>query len=149
MQHGSISRTISAPTICTFISVALGTILRAGNGGTGLVAVALDPAHPMYASNAYIAVINGAGQPSFTKDSTATWTGYQSTTRTATDIPWLQNTNENFMSAYQITYDPAQSNILYFSEGIGVWTTTPTTGNTVAWMSKSTSIEQLVSQLGH
>ena len=119
---------------------------RVGNGGTGLVGVALDPFHSVYASGAHITVINSAGQTSFTQDSGESWTGYQATTRTAADIPWLQNTNENFMSAYQITYDPAQPNILYFSEGIGVWTTHPGIGSGVAWVSTSSGIEQLVSQ---
>lgn len=57
---------------------------------------------------------------------------------------WLTNTNETFMSNGNMAFDPAGSNLLYFFEGIGVWTTNPPTTNTnVTWTSKTAGIENL------
>jgi hypothetical protein len=116
-----------------------------GAYGVPAVAVALDPVHPTFASNAHIAVLYASGVISFTVNSGSSWTGPSSaTTRTATDIPWLAVTNEAYMTAGQIAFD--LSGVLHFSEGIGVWTTTPvTTANpTTAWVSQTAGIEQLV-----
>jgi hypothetical protein len=69
--------------------------------------------------------------------------------RTATDIPWLANTNEASPTSGNIMFDPAQSNIVYFAEGIGVSTLSPALtgisgGFTYALTSQSLGIEQLV-----
>jgi hypothetical protein len=115
----------------------------AGGNGT-LNAVTVDPAN---ANNVV------ADQPDGTIDSSTdgggSWTtpnGAGCNTRTATDIPWLGNTNENYMSAGNIMYDPAQSGVLYFAEGIGVWHTTDalSVSRCQAWTSQSAAIEQLV-----
>jgi hypothetical protein len=117
-----------------------------GSGGNDLAGIAIDPAHPTFASNAYLSVVNVGGQFSYSATSGAAWSAAASTSRTCTgDIPWLCNTNESYMTAGQIAYDPSQSNVLYFTEGIGVWTTNPNTTSPIVYASHTTGIEQLVS----
>jgi hypothetical protein len=124
-----------------------------GTDSNGLAGVAIDPANPTFASNAFITVVYEDGQVSYSQNSGTSWHATVSAsnpTRVATDVPWMAtgNTNENFMTAGQISYDPAQSNVLYFSEGIGVWTTAPTTSwsssQVVTYTSQTKGIEQLV-----
>jgi len=65
--------------------------------------------------------------------------------RVATDIPWLAGTNENYMTAGDIIFDSAQSNTIFFAEGIGVWTFRPPSSiGTFAYTSLNSGIEQLV-----
>lgn len=78
----------------------------------------------------------GAGGNLDTRNS-GTWTGFNSAkTRCGNvppapcDIPWLGWTNENFMSAGGIAFDPALSNTIAFAEGIGVWHATAPSNNT-------------------
>jgi hypothetical protein len=72
----------------------------------------------------------------------STWTGSNSPpSRVATDIPWLQTTSENFMSANNIKFDG--NNTLWFAEGIGIWKAT-SFGNTTTWTSVTAGIENLV-----
>ncbi|MES2290525.1 MAG: hypothetical protein V4530_12390 [Pseudomonadota bacterium] len=66
--------------------------------------------------------------------------------RAAADIPWLAWTNEDWLSAGALCFDPSQTNKLYFAEGVGVWwTNPPSTLATYTWQSQSLGIEQLVS----
>lgn len=105
--------------------------------------VAVDPANP---NNITTVVDNGS--LSYSSDHGATWTGYtQTKIRVAADIPWIAWTLENYMSCGDIRYDPTQSNKLYFSEGIGMWTTAPnaSVATSVTYTSQSLGIEQLVS----
>jgi hypothetical protein len=112
--------------------------------------VAVDPANP-----ARIVLGNGGGYLSQSLDRGATWgdviwgTSAHPTTRVASDIPWLAWTQEEFMSSGDMIFDPTASNKLYFSEGIGVWSTTDLTPTQtwdvgVTWSSQSRGIEQLV-----
>ena len=117
------------------------TSYSVGSGGYGPVnSVAVDPS-----DNSKIVVQNVGGQISYTKTGpSGTWSQLTyNTSRTATDIPWLAKTNEAYMSAGNIIYDPAQSNVLYFAEGIGVWYTSPGSYPLAAWTSQSAAIEQL------
>jgi hypothetical protein len=66
------------------------------------------------------------------------------TSRTATDIPWLAWTNEGYMSTAIIVADPVTSGRLWFAEGIGVWYTDNVDASPSAWTSQSRGIEQLV-----
>lgn len=87
---------------------------------------------------------NGQVQIS-TTDGTSFVSSGSNNARVATDIPYLQNTNEASMTVGDITIDPA-TGIMWFSEGIGVWNTIPpTTATSVTWTSASAAIEQLVS----
>ena len=66
--------------------------------------------------------------------------------RTATDIPWLAWTDEEFMSVGEVLFDPSDSNTLWFAQGIGVWTASITgEEENLAWNSVSEGIEELVS----
>jgi hypothetical protein len=120
-----------------------------------------DGAHPAWsvapdplAANRVVVCDNG-GRLNISIDHGATWPhGYHPGTfatgghyRTATDIPWLAWTNEQFMSASMIRFDPSRANVLTFSEGIGFWTVSPpnNTARAWAWNSQNAGIEQLVS----
>ena len=103
--------------------------------------IVLDPATPTA-----IYVGNTSGYLTVSTDSGGTWTRSPHT-RVATDVPWLANTNETFMSAGHYAWDPTTSRI-YFAEGIGVWyATPPALGDNVPWTSQTAGIENLVSQV--
>lgn len=114
-----------------------------GSGGQGpLVSIAIDPS-----SNNKLTALAAGGNISYTSSGVTTgWSGISSTpTRNAsTDIPWLSNTLANFLSAGDIAYDSAQSNVLYFSEGIGIMFTNPSGSGSVVYTDQSAAIEQLV-----
>ena len=78
--------------------------------------ISIDPnnsAHLVYSvDDGQIAVSNNTG---------GSWTGFSTISRVATDIPWLANTNETFMSVGDMAFD--SSSVLWFAEGIGVWET--------------------------
>ena len=50
----------------------------------------------------------------------------------------------SYMSAGNIVFDPAQSQVLYCAEGIGIWYTMNPFTNEPTWISQSAAIEQLV-----
>lgn len=107
--------------------------------GSGLNGVAVNPAN----AKAVYAIQNGALVVS--SDGGSRWTGPTRFSRVAADIPWLQTTNEDYMTAADIAFDPSQSNVLYFAEGVGVWRTNPPTRDRpVIWASQSAGVEQLV-----
>jgi len=103
--------------------------------------IAVDPAN---ANHIYIITNGGALVGSMNGGST--WFGPTVPVhRSASDIPWLGWTNENYMTAGDICFDPSAKNTIYFSEGIGVWYINPPTSNAdITWLSKSAGIEQLV-----
>lgn len=111
--------------------------------GANAESIAVDPNN---ASHVY--VMHGNSNPG---DLYGTITGpggtwFETTvhSRTAADIPWLAVTNESFMTPGNIKFDPSGSNLLYFSEGIGVWTVNPPTAvATVAWVSRTAAIDEL------
>jgi hypothetical protein len=119
------------------------------NGGHSAWSVAPDPTDANR-----LAVCDAGGRLNISIDHGVTWPhGYNPGTfatgnhrRIANDIPWLAWTNEAFMSAAMIRFDPSQSNVLTFSEGIGFWTASPPndTSEAWAWNSQSTGVEQLV-----
>lgn len=78
-----------------------------------------------------------------TNNSGTTWAAATTISRVATDVPWLQVTNEGFMSNGDMIFNG--SGELDFSEGIGFWTTTPVTGSTV-WTSLTAGMEQMVAR---
>ncbi len=101
--------------------------------------IAIDPAD---STKMYIGM--DSGNLITSTDSGGSWTNPNfNDTRTATDIPWLEAANETYMSNGNMMFDPSQSHVLYFSEGIGVWKTAAP-GATTAWTSQSAGIEQLV-----
>jgi photosystem II stability/assembly factor-like uncharacterized protein len=87
---------------------------------------------------------NDGGGFNFSTDNGLTWTTYvYPPVRAASDVPWLANTNENYMTNGNQVFDPSGSNLVYMAEGIGVWHTTPTR-STIRWTSQNAGLEQLV-----
>lgn len=78
----------------------------------------------------------------------ANWTNpsFANTRSGVGDVPWLGATSESYMSLGDMMFDPSQSHVLYFAEGIGVWKTA-VPGATTAWTSQSAGIEQLVTNM--
>ena len=109
------------------------------DAGSGLNAVAVNPGD----AKAVYAIQNGGLVLS--SDGGRRWTGPTRFSRAAADVPWLQTTNENYMTAADIAFDPSQPNVLYFAEGVGVWWTNPPMHDRpVVWTSQNAGIEQLV-----
>jgi hypothetical protein len=108
---------------------------------SAIVSVSVDPSNA-----ARVVAVNQNGNTSVSVNHGATWTGYASTERqTANDIPWLTFTNGAAMFPGDIMFDPSASNVLFQTAGLGVWTASPSNSNTtIAWLSQSTGIEQLV-----
>lgn len=115
-------------------------------GGSNMWSATCDPNN-----NAHVTVADESGAVNVTNNgnaTTPTWLGTQSyannNNRTATDIPWLQVTNEQSMTNGDMQIDPVSGKI-GFAEGIGYWQApAPTTAVAPAWVSVSAGIEQLV-----
>jgi photosystem II stability/assembly factor-like uncharacterized protein len=109
---------------------------------SGIQSVAVNPAN---ANNVYGG--QNDGKLMVSTNGGLSFVGPTNIARRANDIPWLAWTNESFMSNGNMVFDPSASNLLYFAEGIGIWTTNPPTANkTVIWTSNAASIENMVSQ---
>lgn len=116
-----------------------------GTIGTDCESVAVDPNNT---NHVYVMSRNNPGTLyGTTTGPGGTWFGHTTSpsTRTATDIPYLAFTNENFMTPSNIAFDPAGSNLLWFTEGVGIWqANAPTTGSvTINWTSFTAAIEEL------
>jgi photosystem II stability/assembly factor-like uncharacterized protein len=108
--------------------------------GANCWSVAVDPRNATH-----IVVGTMGGELVLSTNAGSTWVGPTKIYRSARDIPWLAWTNEHYMTNGDMQFDPSESNLLYFAEGIGVWYTSPPSNNTiVTWNSKSAGIEQLV-----
>lgn len=108
------------------------------SGNPSLGGIAVDPNNP----NRIFAFDSG-GTPYRSLDGGLSWTQLDKT-RTATDVPWLAFTGEDYMSLGTVIFDPQVSDRLWFAEGIGVWYADNNTGSTIAWQSLNAGIEQLV-----
>ncbi len=86
-----------------------------------------------------------AGTLAVSTNSGSTWSfkGWWPT-RTATDVPWLAWTEEDYMSTSIIVPDPVTSGRVWLAQGIGVWYTDNVDASPTAWTSQSKGIEQLV-----
>jgi photosystem II stability/assembly factor-like uncharacterized protein len=61
------------------------------------------------------------------------------------DVRWpLETDLEGYMSAGDLTFDPARPGTLWFAEGMGVWRSDDLDDGEVTWSFTSTGIEQLV-----
>lgn len=149
----------NSPNVWNF-TVQAGTAFAANtwtnSGATAdspIWSVAPDPASSSSATQRVITAGFSGYSLCQTTDGGTSWTPAQSPqfNQVATDIPWLQ-TNELFMTMNGcMKFDPAQSNVLYFPEGVGVWTASlPTVGNSASWgawswVSQTVGIESLES----
>lgn len=97
-----------------------------------------DPAHIIAATD------GGYLAESFNRGNT--WLDIRWTVRrVANDIPWLAWTHETYLSNGDMRFDPTVRGRVWFSQGIGVWTTDLVPNATsVTWTSSSLGIEQLV-----
>jgi hypothetical protein len=110
-----------------------------------LVGIAIDPTTP-----GRMAVADSGGRMALSTNYGSTWIACAyPNARRASDVPWLEWTDETFMSCGTIAFDPVVAGRLWFSQGIGVWqtrTALPTTaGQTLTFHSVSAGIEQMVS----
>ncbi|HUO50275.1 MAG TPA: hypothetical protein VMU25_01795, partial [Candidatus Paceibacterota bacterium] len=111
--------------------------------------VAVDPTNP-----ARVIIGDGGARLDQSLDRGATWggvlwgSGTPQITNIATDVPWLAWTNDQYKSSGILVFDPAATNKLYLSEGIGIWWTSLATNQPwqagVTWNSQTIGIEQLV-----
>jgi hypothetical protein len=109
--------------------------VNAGGQGSRCTSIAVN------GSNIYIGI--DSGDVIVSTNGGSTWTDPNfNNTRVATDIPWLANTKEVYMSNGDMAWDTTTSR-LYFAEGIGVWQSA-SPGATMTWTSQSLGIEQLV-----
>ena len=90
--------------------------------------IAVDPATSGRTTRIVLGI--DSGNLNVSVDNGATWTDVQwGSSRTAADVPWLSWTNETYMTNGNQAFDPSQSNVLMFAEGIGVWWTNPSDSN--------------------
>lgn len=91
-----------------------------------------------------VVVTSDGGYMAVTRNAGASWYAPGNGKRVAHDIPWLAVTNENYMTAGDIAFDPEDPATLFFAMGIGVWKTTPPSSATAySWLSQSAGIEQI------
>jgi chitodextrinase len=109
-------------------------------GLRGVHSLAIDPTNL-----SRMIAIEDFGQSVYSTNGGSTWT-WQTLNKVATDIPWLANTASPYLMApSNIVFDPSQSNVLFASDGVGVWRSNPAAGSGITWLSQSAGIEQLVS----
>jgi hypothetical protein len=102
--------------------------------------IAVDPAN-----SSRIVLGSTGGNLTESTNGGAHWGIVTVSQRVADDVPWLEWTREDWMSAGDFAFDPTASNKLYFAEGIGVWYMTDSLESSpVTWHSQSRGIEQLV-----
>lgn len=114
----------------------------------GFFTIAVDRNNCVSATTCHVVLADNGGVIDVTTNGGASWTGKDyGYSRVATDIPWLANTQETYMTNGNMMFDPSNSNTLDFAEGIGFWETNPPTSSATRfqWTSVSADIEQLVS----
>lgn len=123
-----------------------GTTWTQPSSDTRMVCLAVN-----YADTTKVICFNDASQYSASSDSGATWTNASlqgNLGRTATDIPWLATTREDYMSHGMGWFDPANAGQIVITEGIGVWkmpSAPLTSTGSVTYQSISLGIDQMVS----
>ncbi|WP_068607054.1 PA14 domain-containing protein [Paenibacillus swuensis] len=105
----------------------------------GIVSVAVSP-H----TQGKLLAFNGGGTPFRSVNDGVNWTQL-SKSRTASDVPWLAWTEEDWMSVGNVVFDPIMPDKLWFAQGIGVWTSTDINDNDLTWNSLNNGIEEMVS----
>jgi photosystem II stability/assembly factor-like uncharacterized protein len=105
--------------------------------------ITLDPHDPNR-----IVVATDGGSVQVSRNRGSSWDAPMArVTRESSDtIPWLEWTEENYMSNGGMTFDPVNSGKLWFNQGIGVWYTVLSSGaqTSLQWIGSSIGIEQLV-----
>jgi hypothetical protein len=92
-----------------------------GAQGNTFNACAADPRNP-----GHVAFVMDAGNIQFSGDYGGSWYSAAGVNpRSATDVPWLAKTSEDWQSQGAVMFDPVISGRLWIVEGIGVWYCTP------------------------
>jgi hypothetical protein len=121
---------------------AAGAWTRLEQSGPDWEVVVTDPANP-----ARLIIADSGARVQMSLDRGATWNEnyWVASGRTATDVPWLAWTKEDYLSNGDMRIDPTDGK-LYFAEGIGVWQTAfpAVAEQPFTWSSQSKGIEQLV-----
>ena len=121
---------------------AAGAWTRLEQSGPDWEVVVTDPANP-----ARLIIADSGARVQMSLDRGATWNQnyWVASGRTATDVPWLAWTKEDYLSNGDMRIDPTDGK-LYFAEGIGVWQTAfpAVAEQPFTWSSQSKGIEQLV-----
>jgi hypothetical protein len=94
----------------------------------------------------FIIAIRDGGEIRVSSNGGTSYSAMPTKTRTATDIPWLAWTQEDYMSDADMMWDPINTTRLWFAMGIGVFYADNITTSTteVAWQSASADNEELV-----
>jgi len=138
---------------CTGDSNSENAVWKYDSGWSNITPGVSEPWHAMFTDlndNARIVTSAQSGRLIQSLDRGSIWgtrTSYPPV-REAEDIPWLEWTNEDYMSTGKIMFDPNVTDRVIFSEGIGVWWAIyPDSGvpSPWTWTSQSVGIEQLVS----
>jgi photosystem II stability/assembly factor-like uncharacterized protein len=102
--------------------------------------IACDPANA-----ARVVVTREGGGLNISTNRGTAWSVTDGThTRTGSDAPWLDWTNEDFMSEADIVFDPVVSGRMWFAMGIGPCYTDNITHTGTEWTFVANGIEQLV-----
>jgi hypothetical protein len=133
----------SSNNVWTYVSGTWTEVLT--NAGGNINGVAIDP------NNAnHVIAITGAGQTGLneTNNNGSTWGGWSNTSFTTTSIPWLGVFKTDPAG---LAFDPTGNLNLYVNGDRGFWRTniagvsgSITSSTTIAWVSQSVGIEQLV-----
>lgn len=134
-----------AGAINKYASGSWSQVLGSSNNPSSL---AVDYNHCSSLTICTVTAIMDNGALNTTTNGGSTWTGAnENFSRAATDYPWLATTNESYMTAGGVVYNPAGSNLIDFPEGLGNWNTNPpsNSSNPYVYTSQSQNIQQLVS----
>lgn len=104
--------------------------------------------HSITFNGSTVYVVDDVGDVTVSTNSGSSWgtDGDPNPIRVATDVPWLQNTNEGLMSAGDAAWN-FLTNRLEFAQGIGYWyAAAAQIGVTTTWTSQTIGIEQLVAR---
>jgi xyloglucan-specific exo-beta-1,4-glucanase len=111
------------------------TAITGAGGGYDWHAIATNPFSASKATN-QVSVIAGGGGLDTSYDNGDTWHGAYpaSAVQVATDIPWFETMNNDYMAAGQLVYDTQAVDgfprgRLWFADGVGVWYGHPLTTN--------------------
>lgn len=110
--------------------------------GNGWHSIAVNPFNPQR-----VVLGSLAGNIASSVDGGKTWAAYFNgpAERIAKDVPWLGWALENWMSNGNMMFDPVVPDRLFFAQGIGVWHTTPPTGDAQPrWTSQTRGIDELI-----
>jgi hypothetical protein len=108
------------------------------NAGDSYLDIAVNP---FDTNDVY--VVNGGNTMFRSTDGADTWdrAGLE---RNSADVPWHMWTNENYLSAADIAFDPHVDGRMWFAQGIGVWRSTDLSDNRIGWNGISAGIEEMV-----